>query len=119
MRVCFLHDENQSPRLTTAMLHLNPAIDVLRVGDVGAPQLGISDAEILDYLAANHRALVTSNRTSLPPQIEVHRSAGKRLWGIFWVRPHVPVSGLAQDLHLIWEASQAEEWRDWSGWIPF
>jgi hypothetical protein len=117
--VRFLLDENQSPRLMTAVLHLDPAVDVLRVGDVGAPHLGTSDAEILEYLTANHRALVTSNRTSLPPTLEAHQSAGKHLWGIFWVRPHVPVSWLARDLYLIWEAAEAEEWRDRSSWIPF
>jgi hypothetical protein len=36
MKVRFLLDENLSPRLKAALLRLNPAIDVVRVGDPGA-----------------------------------------------------------------------------------
>jgi len=40
MKVRFLLDENLSPRLKVALLRLNPVIDVVRVGEPGAPQLG-------------------------------------------------------------------------------
>lgn len=119
MKVRFLLDENQSPRLKTALLRLNPAIDVLRVGDPEAPPLGTPDPELLNYLEVAQRALVTSNRTSLPAHIEAHWAAGGHLWGIFWVRPGTPIGQLARDLHLVWEASEAEEWVDQLDWLPF
>ncbi|MGI2907576.1 hypothetical protein [Tolypothrix sp. VBCCA 56010] len=40
MKVRFLLDENLSPRLKVAVLRLNPNIDILRVGETNAPQLG-------------------------------------------------------------------------------
>ena len=62
MKVRFLLDENLSPRLKVALQRLNPAIDVLRVGDSNAPPLGTPDAEVLNYLALAQRLLVTDNR---------------------------------------------------------
>ncbi|HBY93858.1 MAG: DUF5615 family PIN-like protein [Ardenticatenaceae bacterium] len=119
MKVRFLLDENLSPRLKIALLRLAPTIDVVRVGDAGAPVLGTPDPELLRYLEIAQRMLVTSNRTSMPGHLEAHRAAGGHLWGLLWVRPGVPSGRLAQELHLIWEASEAEEWMGRLDWIPF
>ena len=119
MKIRFLLDENLSPRLKTALLRLNPMIDVLRVGDPEAPPLGTQDPDLLRYLEVTQRLLVTSNRTSLPAHIEAHWVADGYLWGILWVRPGTPMGRLAQDLYLVWEASEAEEWVDRLDWIPF
>jgi len=62
VKVRFLLDENLSPRLKVALQRLNPAIDVLRVGDSNTPPLGTPDAEVLNYLALAQRLLVTDNR---------------------------------------------------------
>ena len=66
MKIRFLLDECESPRLKTALLRFNPAIDVLRVGDPGAPHLETLDPEILRYPEVAQRLLVTSNRASMP-----------------------------------------------------
>ncbi len=65
MKLRFLLDENLSPRLKAALLRLNPAIDVVRLGDPGAPQLGTPDPDVLRYLEVSQRVLVTSNRKSV------------------------------------------------------
>jgi hypothetical protein len=119
MKVRFLLDENLSPRLKAALLRLSPTLDVVRVGDPGAPSLGTLDPDVLRYLELSQRILVTSNRTSMPAHVEAHWAAGGHLWGLFWVRPGTPVGRLAQALFLVWEASEAEEWIDWLDWIPF
>ncbi|NJL20983.1 MAG: DUF5615 family PIN-like protein [Leptolyngbyaceae cyanobacterium SM1_3_5] len=119
MKVCFLLDENLPPRLKTAVLRLNPSVDVLRVGEATAPSFGTTDPEILRYLELSQRILVTDNRASMPSHLEAHWSAGNRIWGLLWVRPETPLREVAQTLLLIWEASEAEEWRDRLEWIPF
>lgn len=119
MKVRFLLDENLSPRLKTALLRLAPTIDVTRVGDPGAPALGTPDPDVLGYLEIAQRILVTSNRASMPGHLQEHWVAGGHLWGLLWVRPGVSTSRLAQELHLIWQASEAEEWIDRLDWIPF
>jgi hypothetical protein len=119
MKVRFLLDENLPPRLKAALLRLNPAIDVARVGDPGAPPLGTPDPDVLRYLELSQRILITLNRKSMPAHIESHWTAGGHLWGLFWVRSRIPIGRLAQALFLVWEASEAEEWIDWLDWIPF
>ncbi len=47
MKVRFLLDANLSPRLRTAVLRVNPMIDILRVGNEGAPTLKTQDPDIL------------------------------------------------------------------------
>jgi hypothetical protein len=119
VKVRFLLDENLPPRLKTALLRLDPAIDVHRVGDPGAPSRGTTDPDLLRYLETAGGMLVTSNRKSMPTHIEAHWAAGGHLWGVLWVRPGTPVGRLAQELYLVWEASEAEEWVDRLDWIPF
>jgi hypothetical protein len=119
MKVRFLLDENESSRLKATLVRLNPAIDVLRIGEPDAPQLGTPDLAVLRYLELSQRALVTSNRSSMPGHVEAHWAAGGHLWGLFWIRQGTPISRLARELFLIWEASEAEEWVDRLTWIPF
>ncbi|NJM73738.1 MAG: DUF5615 family PIN-like protein [Scytonema sp. RU_4_4] len=119
MKVRFLLDENLPPRLKVAVLRLNPGIDILRVGEPDAPQLGTPDPDVLLYLERSQRLLVTDNRASMPAHMEAHWAAGGKIWGLFWVRPRIPLGQLAQELLLVWETTEAEEWIDRLEWIPF
>jgi len=119
MKVRFLLDENEPPRLKAALLRFNPAIDVSRVGEPGAPQLGTLDHDLLRYLELAQRVLVTSNRTSMPAHLQTHWATGGHVWGVFYIRSGTPIGPLARELALIWEASEAEEWIDRTDWIPF
>lgn len=119
MKVCFLLDENLSPRFKEAVLRLEPNIDILRVGDRGAPELGTLDPELLTFLEVSQRVLVTDNRKSMPEHIKAHWAAGGHIWGLFWLRPGMTVGRYAEELFLVWETSQAEEWIDRLEWIPF
>ena len=119
MRVRFLLDENLTPRLKAALWRYNAAIDVLRVGDEGAPPLGTLDPDILGYLEATQRFLVTHNTSSIPSYVTDHTAAGRHRWGIAWTRPGVRIGPLAEALLLIWAASEAKEWVDRTMWLPF
>jgi len=119
MRVRFLLDENLSPRLKTAVLRFNQMIDILRVGDEGAPTLKTQDADILRYVEHAQRLLVTKNRASMPTHVATHLAAGGHHWGVFRVRPGATIGQLSNEICLIWEASEAEEWIDQMRWIPF
>lgn len=119
MKVRFLIDENLSPRLKLALQRLNPAIDILRVGDQNAPALGTLDPDLLRYLDLAQRLLVTDNRTSMSAHLEDHWATGGHLWGLIWIRPDATIGKFAQELFLIWDASEAEEWIDRLDWIPF
>lgn len=119
MKVRYLLDENLSPRLKTALARLNAAIDVLRVGDDGAPPLGTRDPEILTVLFNSERILVTANRRTMASHLRDHyHQGGHSHWGILWVRRNSTDNDIANSLHLIWEVTQAEEWMDKSDYIP-
>lgn len=106
MKVRFLLDENLSPRLKVAVLRLNPAIDILRVGDPNAPQLGTLDPDVLRYLDLSQRLLVTDNRNSMPEHLEAHWADGGHIWGLLWVRPKTSIGQLAEELFVIWETKE-------------
>lgn len=118
MKIRFLLDENLSPKLKVAVLRLNPAIDILRVGDSDTPPLGTLDPELLNYLELSHRLLVTDNRKSIPGHLEVHWGAGGHIWGLVWLRPSGTIRTWAEAIFMMWEVSEAEEWIDIVDWIP-
>ncbi len=77
------------------------------------------DSDILCYLEVSQRFLITDNRKSMPGHLESHWAEGGRIWGLFWIRPRTPMGQLAQQLMLVWETTEAEEWIDKLDWIPF
>jgi hypothetical protein len=119
MKIKFLLDENLSPRLKIAVLRLNSDIDILRVGDDNAPKLGTLDPDVLSYLGLSQRLLVTDNRTSMPEHLKDYWRTHQKMWGLLWVRPATTMGTLAEELTLIWETSEAEEWINVIDWIPF
>ncbi|MHC5671974.1 hypothetical protein [Nostoc sp.] len=60
------------PKLKIAVLRLNPAIDILHVGDAEAPPFGTLDPDILRYMKLSQRILVTDNRKSMPEHLAEH-----------------------------------------------
>lgn len=92
MKMSFLLDENLMPDLKTAIWRHETAIDVLRVGDSGAPPYETLDPQILIYLETSRRCLITSNRKSMPATWQSMRQqagiigasfacAARRRWG--------------------------------------
>jgi hypothetical protein len=118
MKVRFLLDENLPPRLKMALLRREPAMDVLRVSDPEAPPLGTPDPEILLFLERSQRLLITSNRVSMWKHLRAHWAAGRHLWGLFWLRRGATNRQIIDDVLLIWNASEAEEWFDRVGDLP-
>lgn len=119
MKVRFLIDENLSPDIVSAMLRHDMTIDVLHVGDLGAPGLGTLDPEVLLYCESEQRMLITDNRKSMPGHIADHLRGGRHHWGVVKTRRKNLSNGeIAADLILIWEASEAEEYQDREDWIP-
>jgi hypothetical protein len=118
MKVRFLIDEDLSPDYARELQRYNSAIDVLRVGNPGAPALSTLDPDILLYCEREQRALVTETRSTMPGHEAAHFGAGHHHWGIFKLRPGYGIGIYLAEFQLIWEASEAEEWVDQSRWIP-
>ena len=121
MQIKYLIDENHRSRkrlLIAALTALDRTIDVLQVGDPGAPALGILDPDLLLWCQHHQRLLVTNNRASMPAHVKDHTAAGGFYWGIFQIRPWTSLGNQARALHEIWAASTAEEWIDAFVWVP-
>jgi hypothetical protein len=117
VRIRYLLDENLDPRFLRTLQQHYPQIDVLRVGDAGAPGLGVSDPAILVYAEVNRLVLVTDNRKSMPGHVEAHWRAGRHHWGIFIVAKNAAYKRLADALFVYWDASELEEWMDQTEWV--
>ncbi len=119
MRIKFLLDENVPARIQSGLLRYSTDIDVIRVGQSGAPERWTSDPDILGYLEEAQRALLTYDRRSMPGHVAAHLRIGHHHWGIFRIRTGTLVGNLIDEASLHWEVSDAEEWIDFLGWIPF
>ncbi|RRR65521.1 MAG: hypothetical protein EI684_22875 [Candidatus Viridilinea halotolerans] len=118
MKIRYLLDENLSPRVKLTVARHYPGLDLLRVGDEGAPALGTLDPELLVWLDQQQRVLVTDNRKSMPSHIADHHAVGGHHWGIFLVRKRTSLLLLAETLSVYWDVTEAEQWRDVMEWLP-
>jgi Domain of unknown function (DUF5615) len=107
----YLLDEHVNPRLRKALKRLASDIVVWRVGDPGAPSLGTLDPEISLWCEGHGFSLVTNNRESMPVHLREQLAAGPYTPGIFTLNQNMPLGETADELVLIWGASEAEEYR--------
>lgn len=118
MKIRFLLDEHLPQAIIGATLDHDEAINIILVGSKDAPLIGTLDPDLLLFCEGERRVLVTNNRKSMPGHIADHLAADHHHWGVFKLRKNVSIGELAAELHLYWEASEAEEWIDREIWIP-
>ena len=107
MRVRFLADANFNQTIVTGLLLREPQIDF------GLPQdlipAGTKDPKVLELGAALGRVIVTHDVKTMPTHFETFVNE-QRCAGVILVPQHLPVGHAIEDLLLIWQASEAEEW---------
>lgn len=115
MPVRFQADADLNQIIVSAVLRRTPAIDfrtatTARLG-------GLKDQEVLALAAGDGRVLVTHDQTTMPRHFgEFLRS--QRSPGLIVVPQHLPPREVADDLILIWTATDAEEWTDRIAFLP-
>lgn len=114
----FLLDEHVDPRLRKATKQVAAEVVVWRIGDPTAPASGTLDDEILCWCEEQDFSLVTNNRASMPVHLQDHLAAGRHVPGIFILNPKMSFSETADELVLIWGATQAEEFLDQIHYLP-
>lgn len=115
---CYLLDENIAPEFASRLHRLKPEITVLRIGDGIAPPKGTPDAEILYWLEREQFCLVTRNRKSMPRHLREHLENGRHIPGIFTLKPKAPIREIINDLLLIWEIAEIDEYKDQIVFVP-
>jgi predicted nuclease of predicted toxin-antitoxin system len=118
MKSRFLLDEHVDVAIQRQLRRMNKLIEVLRVGDVGTLKAGTDDPDILNWAGQNGFIIVTEDRSTMPDHVSAHMESGKHFSGLFWLRPDVTIGQIVEELHLIWQTCEAEEFIDHALFIP-
>jgi len=90
----------------------------MAVGDGMAPAIGTPDDEILQWIEEAGYVLVSRNRRTLSQHLREHLEAGGHIPGIFLLSRRSSLGHIIEDLILIWEAGDPEEYRDRVEFLP-
>jgi hypothetical protein len=114
----YLLDEHVNPRFKRAVHQQNPEIVVWSIGDPGAPPHETPDPDILRWCEEQGFTLITNNRASMPVHLRDHLAAGRHVPGIFILNPKMTMGQTAEELAVIWGASEPEEHLDLVHFLP-
>lgn len=106
--VRLLADENFNNAIVRGLRLRNPNLDLVRVQDVGLS--GTADPVLLDWAAKQNRVLLTHDKSTIPHFAYARVKAGQPMVGVCEVSRKVPIGQAIEDLLLIAECSNAEEW---------
>jgi hypothetical protein len=107
MRPRFQADNDLDQRIVVATRRLDPAVDFQIAAALGLHHL--SDPEVLALAAREGRILVSHDRRTLPGHFREF-VASRTSPGLIIVSQRLPVGRAAELLHLLWAASEAEEY---------
>ena len=107
MRVRFLADANFNQRIVAGLLLREPQIDV------GLPQhlipAGTKDRKVLELGATLRRVVVTHDVRTMPTHFHSFVS-NQQCAGLILVPTTIAIGDAIEDLLLVWQVSDAEEW---------
>jgi hypothetical protein len=114
----YLIDENTTPALADQLRRRQPELIVACIGNDGAPPKGTLDPDILLWIETNGFTLITRNRKSMPEHLFHHLETGHHIPGILTLRSKASLGEIVEDLLLIWQLSEDDEYQDQIIHIP-
>ena len=118
MSIRYLIDENLDPLYKSQLLRKGPNTVTYAVGDPGVPPKGTLDPDILLWCEENDFLLVTNNRKSMPHHLVEHLAQGRHIPGIITLNLEMSVGETLEELILIAEAGDPDEYRDRISYLP-
>ncbi len=112
----FLADENFNNAILHGVLRRDVRLHILRVQDTAVN--GADDPTVLTWAAEQGYLLLTHDLTTMPEYAYARVRAARPMPGVFAVGADVPIGVLIEDLLLIAEFSDAEEWADQVWYLP-
>jgi hypothetical protein len=109
-------DENFDNDVLHGLLLRNPALDIVRVQDVGLA--GAVDPIVLEWAAKEGRILLTHDVKTMPRHAYQRVAAGQPMPGVFEVGHSVSIAQAIEDLLLLAEYSQDGEWEGKVLYLP-
>ena len=107
MKVRFQADADFNQNIVRAVRRRAPAIDFQTAHEAGLH--GLDDDAVLDKAAREGRLLVSHDRCTMPLHF-ANFTATRTSAGVILIAQDFPLRQVVEDLILIWEASEAEEW---------
>lgn len=115
MRVRFQADADLNHLILLATVRREPAIAFQTAPAAGLA--GLSDREVLALAAREGRVLVTHDYRTMPRAFAQFVAADTSP-GLLVIPQHLPLAAAADDLLLIWWASEADEWINRIAYLP-
>ena len=104
----FAADENFNNRVVQGFRKRKPDVDIVRVQDVGL--YSADDPTVLAWVAQERRILLTHDFATMRDFAYERMAAGQSMAGLILVKKSAPVGRVIDDLFLVAECTQEEEW---------
>lgn len=115
MKIKFQADADFNQTIVSALLRREPAID-FQTADQGRLR-GLPDPEVLAAAAREGRILVSHDHHTMPVHFATF-VATQQCPGVFLLAQEVPIRRAVEELLVIWQASEAEEWVNTLQYLP-
>src|SRR5262249_45987434 len=111
-----LADENFSGPVFRGLRRREPALDSVRVQDVGLS--GALDPDVLAWAAREGRLLLTHDVKTMPGHVYDRVRAGLAMPGVIEVPELMPIGQAIDEILIVAGASQEGEWEGQIIWLP-
>lgn len=115
MKIRFQADADLNQHIIQAVRRRQPAIDFQTADEAGIR--GLPDSDVLAAAAREGRILVSHDFHTMPAHF-ADFIATQHSPGVFLLSQDWPIRAAAEELLMIWETSEAEEWADFIQWLP-
>jgi len=112
----FLADENFDRDIVRGLLLRNPGLDIIRIQEAGLS--GLDDPTILEWAAAAHRIVLTHDIKTMVNYAYERIEADQPMPGMFAIGQAASLGQVIEDLLLLTEYSDAEEWEGQVKYLP-
>ena len=112
----FLADENFNGRILRGVLREHPDADIVRVQDTAL--YAAPDPQVLEWAAQEKRVVLTHDIETMIGFARARLEKGQAMSGLIMVRDTVPLGQVIEDLLLILEATDEDEWDNVIMFLP-
>jgi len=111
-----ISEENFHGDIVRGLRRRLPAVDLVRIQDIGLA--GIDDPTLLDWANQHDRILLTHDRATMPLHVLQRLHSGLKVAGIFIVDDRAAIGRIIDELALVIQCSDQNEWQDQVVYFP-
>jgi hypothetical protein len=115
----FLCDEDVSHDVIAFLRSAEPALDLLAIGEAGAPPKHTADSVVYRAAVTLGRTLISGDKKTMKGLVTADLLAGGHNYGAIFLRSGHSVASYATTIHLIWYCESTNDWLDRIDYIPY